>query len=62
MNSINTRRATAFACAAVATLTMLAVTDALFTPASGAAVTAAGTPATQATQAVVITGQRAARG
>jgi hypothetical protein len=61
MNSIQTRRAAAFACAAVATLAMLAVTDALFTQMNSGAVLAQSAPAATTPQVVVITGQRTPR-
>lgn len=61
MNSIHTRRAAAFVCAAVATLTMLTVADVLVTQVNSDAVIAAAQPAAQPTQVVVITGQRAPR-
>jgi hypothetical protein len=61
MNSIPTRRAAAFVCAAVATLVMLAGTDQLVTHMNSGAVIAAASPASPAPQVVVVVGQRAAR-
>lgn len=61
MNSIQTRRAAAFVCAAVATLTMFTVADVMVTQVNGNAVIAAIQPAAQPTQVVVITGHRAPR-
>jgi hypothetical protein len=61
MNSIQTRRAAAFVCATVATLTMFTAADVLVTNVNTDAVIAAGQPTLQPTQVVVITGQRAPR-
>lgn len=60
MNSIHTRRATAFVGAAVATLAMLVATDAMVTNMNRGAMLAAASQAVPA-QVVTITGQRAPR-
>ena len=61
MNSIQTRRAAAFVCAAVATLTMFTAADVLVTNVNTDAVIAAASSASPAAQVVVVVGQRAPR-